>query len=71
MYVFLDESGDLGFDFTKGGTTRFFVVCLLVIPTSQDLRLIEKAVERTIRHKIFKDKPSKKPFVELKGSRTD
>jgi hypothetical protein len=30
MYIFLDESGDLGFDFTKRKTSKFFVMTLLV-----------------------------------------
>lgn len=70
MYVFLDESGGLSFDFTKGGTTRFFVVCLLVIPTSEDHRKIINAVERTIHHKLHKGRKPKRPTDELKGSQS-
>jgi len=71
MHVFLDESGGLSFDFTKGGTTRFFVVCLLVIPTSEDHRKIINAVERTIHHKLHKGRKPKRPTDELKGSQSD
>ncbi len=28
-YIFMDESGDLGFDFDKSGTTNYFVITLL------------------------------------------
>ncbi len=71
MYVFLDESGDLGFDLTKGGTSRFFIICLLVIPTTRDQRFLEKAVDRTIHHKIFKSRVPHPLLDELKGSKTD
>ena len=30
MFIFLDESGDLGFDFDKAKTSRYFVITLLV-----------------------------------------
>lgn len=71
MYVFLDESGGLSFDFTKGGTTRFFVVCLLVLPTTEDYRKLTQAVERTIRHKLHKGRAPKRLTHELKGTTTD
>jgi len=70
MHAFLDESGGLSFDFTKGGTTRFFVTCLLVVPTSKDYRALTKAVERTIRNKLHKGRSPKHPTDELKGSKT-
>jgi hypothetical protein len=50
-YVFMDESGDLGFDFRKSGTSKFFVVTLLFARTK---RPIEKVVK-----KIFRSLPSK------------
>ncbi len=71
MYVFLDESGGLSFDFTKSGTTRFFVVCLLVLPTTEDYRRLTQAVERTIRHKLHKGRAPKHPTHELKGTAID
>lgn len=71
MYAFLDESGGLSFDFTKGGTTRFFVVCLLVLPTTEDYRRLTQAVERTIRNKLHKGRAPKHPTHELKGTMID
>ena len=42
-YIFLDESGDLGFDFSKHKTSKVFVVtCLLTV----DKRPIEKIVKK-------------------------
>jgi hypothetical protein len=71
MHVFLDESGGLSFDFRKGGTTRCFVVCLLVLPTVADYRQLAKAIERTIHNKLHKGRPPKTPMNELKGSKLD
>ena len=55
IYIFLDESGDLGFDLNKKQSTRFFVVCMLI---TQQKRRIEKLVAQThrqitARHKII------------------
>lgn len=44
-YIFLDESGDLGFNFKKKGTSNFFIVTFLFIDGSK--RPIEKVVRKT------------------------
>jgi hypothetical protein len=42
-FIFMDESGDLGFDFQKSGTTRnFLITCLFTI----NKRPIEKCVKK-------------------------
>lgn len=43
-FIFLDESGDLGFDFKKKKTSKFFVITLLF---AQNKRPIEKIVKKT------------------------
>lgn len=43
-YLFLDESGDLGFDFSKKGTSKVFVITCLF---TENKRLIEKIVKKT------------------------
>jgi len=43
-FIFIDESGDLGFDFEKKKTSKFFVVTCLF---TKDKRTIEKIVKRT------------------------
>ena len=45
-YIFLDESGDLGFDFTKQRTTQFFLITFLF---AEHKRPIEKCVRTTHR----------------------
>lgn len=47
MYIFLDESGDLGFDFSKEKTSRQFVISLLVCRDKQTQDGFRRAVERT------------------------
>ena len=42
--IFLDESGDLGFNFTKKKTSKFFVITCLFIESK---RPIEKVVKKT------------------------
>jgi len=42
-YIFLDESGDLGFDLTKPRTTKFFVITFLCVTNK---RPIEKLVSK-------------------------
>lgn len=43
-YIFLDESGDLGFDFTRKKTSHLFVITCLF---TEDKRPIEKIVKKT------------------------
>lgn len=42
-YIFMDESGDLGFDFTKKKTSRYFVVTFLF---AKDRRPLQKIVKK-------------------------
>lgn len=44
-YIFLDESGDLGFNFKKKGTSKFFIVTFLFIAGPK--KPIEKIVKKT------------------------
>jgi len=71
MYIYLDESGDLGFDFTKQGTSRFFVITLLVIQCNEVNKKILKMIERTIKEKINRNKKKKNIILEFKGNNTD
>jgi hypothetical protein len=70
VHIFLDESGDLGFEFSKQGTSQHFVVTLLLTGTEEARKALEKAVERTIRNKVRRRKKRKIPTLELKGTNT-
>jgi hypothetical protein len=45
-YIFLDESGDLGFDFTKAKTSRYFLITFLF---AEQKGQIEKIVKKTFQ----------------------
>lgn len=42
-YIFMDESGDLGFDFRKKGTSRNFIITFVFAPNK---RALEKCVKK-------------------------
>lgn len=67
MYIFLDESGDLGFDFSKPGTSRYFNITLLVCDNNKVQQAFSKAVDRTRKNKLNR-KAGKRPVRELKGT---
>lgn len=71
MYIFLDESGDLGFDLSKEGTSKHFTISLLVVENSQTLKAIQKAVKRTLDNKVNakrKKQKNKNLLIELKAT---
>jgi hypothetical protein len=43
-FIYVDESGDLGFNFDKAGTSKYFVVTFLFCPNH---RSIEKIINKT------------------------
>ncbi len=66
MYIFLDESGDLGFDLSKTGTSKFFTMCMLVCDDVHIMRKVQKAVEKTLKNKI--NRKRNKPIHEIKST---
>ena len=64
-FLYLDESGDLGFDFFGKKPTRFFTVAILALRDTGNNRNLINAVKKTIRRKL-RDRAN----AELKGSHT-
>lgn len=64
IFLYLDESGDLGFDFFGKSPSRYFTVTVMMVRGLANNQLIAKAVKRTIRKKLYRQKRT-----ELKGSR--
>jgi hydroxymethylpyrimidine/phosphomethylpyrimidine kinase len=64
MFIFVDESGDLGFDFTKKGTSSHFAITLLVCKNQDVVKSFNQAVKRTLKNKL---KAKRKNIFELKG----
>ena len=70
MFIDLDESGDLGFDFGKTKTTRKFVITTLVCFSQAAEREFKTAVRRTLRKKVNRSKNKSRWVHELKGTGT-
>lgn len=69
-YLYLDESGDLGFDFVNKKPSRFFTVTILALRGVQNNRRLDKAVKLTIRRKLNPRSKRKRLVQELKGQGT-
>ena len=68
MFIFLDESGDLGFNPNKNNS-QHFTITLLVCEDKQVQDQIKKAVKRTLKNKI-NHKAKSRQVEELKGTST-
>ncbi|MEK7503621.1 MAG: DUF3800 domain-containing protein [Patescibacteria group bacterium] len=66
-YLYLDESGDLGFDFVTKRPSKFFTITILAVSSLDNNRKIIKAVKTTLRRKFNK----KDGVHELKGREAD
>ena len=69
-YLYLDESGDLGFDFVNKKPSKFFTVAILALSTRDANRQLIKAVRITLRRKLNNNKHQKRIIQELKGTGT-
>lgn len=68
--IYLDESGDLGFDWTKNRTSKYLVITLLVCEGKDVMRGVKLAVARTLKNKLNAKSTNKRHVCELKGSST-
>jgi len=67
VIIYLDESGDLGFDFNKAKTTNNFVITLLVCDGKESANTFSHAIRRTLKNKLnFKKNEAR----EIKGTQT-
>jgi hypothetical protein len=69
-YLYLDESGDLGFDFVNKKPSKFFTITILAVSTRNANMQLSKAVKVTLRRKLNPSKNQKRIIHELKGTRT-
>lgn len=69
LYLFLDESGDLGFDFVQKHPSPYFVVTVMYVLGQDNRKKIKLAVKRTIK-KLNSRKGKKRIVQELKGTDT-
>jgi hypothetical protein len=69
-FLYLDESGDLGFDPDKRGRSRHFTICILAVRTPTRNRTIAAAVRKTINRRLNPKGKRHRLVEELKGSAT-
>lgn len=70
LYVYLDESGDLGFDFKNKKPSNFFTITIVIIKGIKTNKSIKKEIETVIKRKLNLKK-SKRRVDEIKWSRTN
>ena len=79
-YIFLDESGDLGFNSNKKNS-RYFVVTILFVENKNSIEKTVKKIHATLRKKVkrlsggilhsYKEKPStRKRLLKLLSKRS-
>lgn len=69
-YLYLDESGDLGFDFVNKKPSKFFTISILAISSQEANRELLKAAKITLKRKLNPSKHQKRIVLELKGTGT-
>ena len=65
MIVYLDESGDLGFDFANKRPSQKFVITLLVCKNKRAVDSFKRAVRRTLKNKLNRRKNNRRVVEEL------
>ena len=70
-YLYLDESGDLGFDFVNKKPSKFFTVTILALSSRDANRQLIKASKKALRRKLNNPKHRKRMIYELKGTGTE
>lgn len=68
--LYLDESGDLGFDFVNKKPSKYFVVTILAIESGEANRRLLNGVKKTLARKLNPRKKRERIVQELKGSQT-
>jgi len=69
-YLYLDESGDLGFDFVNKKPSKFFTISILAVSGIEDNRKLTKGVKVTLRRKLNPKRHRRRIVEELKGKDT-
>jgi hypothetical protein len=67
-WLYLDESGDLGFDFENKTPSNFFTICILATSSAETNRRFKYAVKKTLKRKVNRGRH--KPVAELHAHST-
>lgn len=68
--LYLDESGDLGFNFKEKKSTSYFTITILIVKNFKDNREIANAAKKTLKRKLNTRKKRKRIVTELKANKT-
>lgn len=68
-YLYLDESGDLGFDYVNKRPSKFFTILILAIKREYNRQLIN-SVKHTLKRKLNRKRNKKRTIQELKATST-
>lgn len=71
IYVYIDESWDLWFDFETKSPSKFFTLTLVIVRDINSNRFIKKEIETVIKRKINTKAKNKRIVTEIKWSKTD
>jgi len=66
IYLYLDESGDLGFDFENKRPSPFFTITVVVVKNIASNQKLKKEVEIVLKRKLNPKKKQKRIITELK-----
>lgn len=69
-YLYLDESGDLGFDFVNKRPSKYFTITIVVVKGNRENRLLLKAAQKTLKRKLNPRSKRKRLVSELKATKT-
>lgn len=69
-FLYIDESGDLGFDFARKNPSSFFTITLLIVNGEEENKKMKKQVELTLKRKLNPKAKRKRIIPELKGTNT-
>lgn len=69
-YLYLDESGDLGFDFVNKKPSKYFTVTILATSSYETNKRFSAAIRKTLARKLNRKKNKKRLVHELKATGT-
>lgn len=69
-FLYLDESGDFGFDFVNKHPSKFFTITVVAVHGKQGNRDLRKAVRKTLERKLNPKHKRIRLVHELKGTKT-
>ena len=70
LFLYLDESGDLGFDFVNTKPSRYFTITILAVRGRKSHRALLAAVRKTLVRKLNRRRSKRRRVQELKGTGT-